>query len=54
MNVTTNDITFTIFSSEMIILEILWGRIGISEHLTWKNNTLRNSASDIIIPCLCG
>jgi len=54
MNVATNDVTFTIFSSEMIILEILWGRIRISEHLTWENNTLRNSASDIIIQCVCG
>jgi len=54
MNVATNDVTVTVFSSEMIILEILWGRIRISEHLAWENNTLRNSASDIVIQCLCG
>jgi len=54
MNVATNHVTFTVFPSETIILEILWGRITISEQLTWENNTLRNSASDIILQCLCG
>jgi accessory gene regulator protein AgrB len=42
------------FPSQTIILEILWDRIRISEQLTWANNALRNSASDIIIQCLCG
>lgn len=28
----------SLFSSKMIILEILWGRIRISKQLTWENN----------------
>ena len=49
MNVATNHVTFTIFSSGTNILKILWCRIRISEQLTWENNALRDSASVIII-----
>lgn len=47
-------VAFAVFSSDIIILGILWFRTKKSERLIESDNTLRNDVPDTFMHCSCG